>query len=150
MNVEQITRLISLSELFYGLRESLLCQLARAAVVQEVPADTVIIRREESTAGLGLLLTGELSYSALVNGLEIVALMLGPGSWIGLGALFEHRPSGSQIRTMTPSTLLWLDAKDVLRLLAEAPEDAQIVLARARAQFDERLEAINKGIEAAK
>ncbi|MEK7681744.1 MAG: cyclic nucleotide-binding domain-containing protein [Chloroflexota bacterium] len=149
MNVEQITRLISLSELFHGLRESLPRRLAEVAVVQEVPANTVIIRRDESTARLGLLLTGKLSYSALVNGLEVVALMLSPGSWIGLSALFEQRVSRNYIRTMTNGSVLWLDAKDVLRLLAEAPEDAQIVLARARAQFEERMNAINEGIEAA-
>ena len=35
------------------------------------------------------------------------------------------------------------------RRLAEVPEDAQVVLERARSQFDERLKAISKGIEEA-
>jgi len=149
MDVEQIARVIALSELFYGLRESLPRRLAEVAVVQDMPANTTIIRRDGVTSRIGLLLTGKLAYSAHVNGLEVVALMLGPGSWIGLSALFEQRVSRNYIRTMTHGSMLWLDAKDVLRLLAEAPEDGQVVLARARAQFDERMKAINEGIEAA-
>lgn len=149
MDVEQIAQVIALSELFYGLRESLPRRLAEVAVVQDMPAGTAIIRRDGVTSRIGLLLTGELAYGAHVNGLEVVVLMLGPGSWIGLSALFEQRVSRTYIRTMTNGSMLWLDAKDVLRLLAEAPEDAQVVLARARAQFDERLKAINEGIEAA-
>lgn len=149
MDVEQIAQVITLSELFYGLGESLPRRLAEVAVVQDTPADTMIIRRDGVTARIGLLLTGELAYSAHVNGLEVVALMLGPGSWIGLSALFEQRVSRTYIRTMTCGSMLWLDAKDFLRLLAEAPEDAQVVMERARAQFEARMKAINEGIEAA-
>ncbi len=149
MDVEQIAQVITLSELFYGLRESLPRRLAEVAVVQDMPANTMIIRRDGVTSRMGLLLTGELAYSAHVDGLEVVALMLGPGSWIGLSALFEQHVSRTYIRTMTHGSMLWLDAKDVLRLLAEAPEDAQVVMERARAQFEARMKAINEGIEAA-
>lgn len=149
MDVEQTAQVIALSELFYGLRESLPRRLAEVAVVQDMPANTTIIRRDGVTSRIGLLLTGKLAYSAHVNGLEVVALMLGPGSWVGLSALFEQRASRTYIRTMTNGSMLWLDAKDVLRLLAEAPEDAQVVLERARSQFEARMKAINEGIEAA-
>ena len=115
-----VTKFLKQASPFSTLDGDRLRQLASRLKRFEVPAGTVIIRRDESGEECYLLQSGRVEVLARgVSGDEYHLATLGPGSLLGEAALLTDEPRNATVRALEPCTLLALRRADLLETMGE-------------------------------
>jgi putative peptide zinc metalloprotease protein len=124
-----VTKFLKQASPFSTLDGDRLRQLASRLKRFEVPAGTVIIRRDESGEECYLLQSGRVEVLARgVPGDEYHLATLGPGSLLGEAALLTDEPRNATVRALEPCTLLALRRADLLESIGEDRQTGQRVL----------------------
>ncbi|HEY8729987.1 MAG TPA: cyclic nucleotide-binding domain-containing protein, partial [Acidothermaceae bacterium] len=123
-------QLLGALDLFTGASNSVLERLATAAVEQQSPAGTVIIREGDDADALWILVSGTLAVEAV--GMD------GPGdqavelpdveapSYVGELGLLRRAPRSATVTTKSDSTLLRIDGTEFLNALEAAPPSVSL------------------------
>ncbi len=116
-------RLLSAIDLFSGLDRVALAQLAAHLEEVRASAGATIVSQGESSDGLYVIASGELS--AIVRTVdgrgEATVNRLSPGDYFGEMALLTGSPRSASVRTSTDAVLLRLDQTAFKNLLQERP-----------------------------
>jgi CRP-like cAMP-binding protein len=124
-----VTKFLKQASPFSTLDGDRLRQLASRLKRFEVPAGTVIIRRDESGEECYLLQSGRVEVLARgVSGDEYHLATLGPGSLLGEAALLTDEPRNATVRALEPCTLLALRRADLLESIGEDRQTGQRVI----------------------
>jgi putative peptide zinc metalloprotease protein len=125
----RVTKFLKQASPFSTLDGDRLRQLASRLKRFEVPAGTVIIRRDESGEECYLLQSGRVEVLARgVPGDEYHVATLGSGSLLGEAALLTDEPRNATVRALEPCTLLALRRADLLESIGEDRQTGQRVL----------------------
>jgi putative peptide zinc metalloprotease protein len=125
----RVTKFLKQASPFSTLDGDRLRQLASRLKRFEVPAGTVIIRRDESGEECYLLQSGRVEVLARgVPGDEYHLATLGPGSLLGEAALLTDEPRNATVRALQPCTLLALRRADLLESIGEDRQTGQRVI----------------------
>ena len=128
-----VTKFLKQASPFSTLDGDRLRQLASRLKRFEVPAGTVIIRRDESGEECYLLQSGRVEVLAGgVPGDERNLATLGPGSLLGEAALLTDEPRNATVRALEPCTLLALRRADLLESIGEDRQTGQRVIELVR------------------
>src|ERR1700690_1243117 len=120
-------RLLGALDLFTGASNSVLERLATAAVEQEVPAGTVIIREGDEADALWILVSGTLTIEAIGPAGSTVELPdVDAPSYVGELGLLHGRPRSATVTTKQKSTLLRIDGTEFLNALEAAPPSVSL------------------------
>jgi MFS family permease len=120
-------RLLAALDLFTGASNSVLERLATAAVEQQTPAGTVIIREGDEADALWILVTGELAIEAVgPDGNTIELPDVEAPSYVGELGLLHSRPRSATVTTKSDATLLRIDGTEFLNALAAAPPSVSL------------------------
>jgi CRP/FNR family transcriptional regulator/CRP/FNR family cyclic AMP-dependent transcriptional regulator len=115
--------------LFSGLQESELEEIAAAAVVRRVPADTMILRADEEGDSLFVILSGRVSVSMhSEEGREVILSILTDGDFFGEISLLDGKPRSATVIATEPTDLLTLRRPDFLACLEKHPQIATHLL----------------------
>ncbi|HSL72197.1 MAG TPA: Npt1/Npt2 family nucleotide transporter [Longimicrobiales bacterium] len=105
-------------DLLQGARSAHLALLATIAQVQDIAADTVLIKENESTSAMYVVVRGAVE---LRDRKENMVTMRDNGAF-GTWALIDRAPSLVAARTLEPTRVLRIDQEDFDDLLNEHPE----------------------------
>ena len=120
-------RLLGALDLFTGASNSVLERLAKAAVEQEVPAGTVIIREGDEADALWILVTGTLSIEATgPDGSAVELPDVEAPSYVGELGLLHNRPRSASVTTKQDSSLLRIEGTEFLNALEAAPPSVSL------------------------
>jgi MFS family permease len=119
--------LLGALDLFTGASNSVLERLAAAAVEQEVPAGTVIIRESDEADALWILVSGTLAIEAVgPNGSTVELPDVDAPSYVGELGLLHGAPRSATVTTKQASTLLRIDGTEFLNALEAAPPSVSL------------------------
>ena len=118
-------------ELFAGLSDAVLKRLADAAADIHLGAGEYAVNEGDEQA-LFAVLAGKIEVTKLVDGAERSLGFRGPGAIFGEVPVTFGMPFPSAFRAVSPSRVLFLDARQYYALIAEAPEVLTKVSALAR------------------
>jgi CRP/FNR family transcriptional activator FtrB len=121
--------------LLHDLTDSVLQRLAAISRIVNAPEDAEICRQGEAADELLIVLEGQLAgFSTAANGTTAVVEIIRSGETLGLAALLARLPRLLGVRTVTPSSVLSIDAHGLLGLVEQEPS---LVTALLRAQANE-------------
>ncbi len=119
--------LLGALDLFTGASNSVLERLAGAALEQEVPAGTVIIREGDEADALWILVDGALAIEAVGPNDSTVELPdVNAPSYVGELGLLHNAPRSATVTTKQASTLLRIDGTEFLNALEAAPPSVSL------------------------
>ena len=104
-------------QLFQGLSERQLQQIARLADEMDVPAGKVLARAGETGHEMFVIVEGQAS----VTTSQRRTLQLGAGDFFGEMSLLDGGPRSATVEAATPMRLLVIGQREFFSLLAEAP-----------------------------
>jgi CRP/FNR family transcriptional activator FtrB len=121
--------------LLRDLPDSVLDRLAAISKIVNAPEDTEICRQGEPADELLIVLEGQLAgFSTAANGTTAVVEVIRTGETLGLATLLARLPRLLGVRTVTPSSLISIDAHGLLGLVEHEPS---LVTALLRAEANE-------------
>ena len=130
-----ILQALRTTPLLRDLTDSVLQRLAAISRIVNAPEDAEICRQGEAADELLIVLEGQLAgFSTAANGTTAVVEIIRSGETLGLAALLARLPSLLGVRTVTPSSVLSIDAHGLLGLVEQEPS---LVTALLRAQANE-------------
>ncbi|MDQ2764327.1 MAG: cyclic nucleotide-binding domain-containing protein, partial [Pseudomonadota bacterium] len=131
----RIRQALRTTPLLRDLSDSVLDRLAAISKIVNAPEDTEICRQGEPANELLIVLEGQLAgFSTAANGTTAVVEVTPPGETIGLATLLARLPRLLGMRTVTPSSLISIDAHGLIALVEQEPS---LVTALLRAQANE-------------
>lgn len=131
-------------QLFQGLPEETIQDLARLATMKSVPRHHAIIRAGERTDYLYFVLTGSLKViSSDEEGREVILNILGQGELFGEMGIFNEQPRSASVVSIVPTDLILLAKNDVRTLMQQNFEIAW----RMMANLADRLRSADRRIE---
>jgi predicted acylesterase/phospholipase RssA/CRP-like cAMP-binding protein len=114
----EILRFLASTELFAGLGEDMIGQIANELRLLRVPAREIIIREGESGDTLLILFSGELQVLiSRPDGTQVTVAELTPGSYVGEGALLTGDRRSASVVATTDAVLLELSRPAFERLI---------------------------------
>src|SRR5687767_5813561 len=126
---ERMRRALAVVPLFAELDDAARRELARCARLQTVAAGEVVIERGEPAQSLFAIQRGKLKVVAPRQGGRDATLhILGPGDVFGEVALFQEQGRTARVTALEPATLIVLDRRDFMQLIARSGELASRVL----------------------
>ena len=121
--------------LLRGLNDAVLGRLAMISKIVNAPEDTEICRQGTEADELLIVLDGQLAgFSSARNGTTAVVEVIRSGETLGLATLLARLPRLLGVRTVTPSSLISIDAGGLLALVEQEPS---LVTALLRAEANE-------------
>ena len=121
--------------LLRDLTDSVLDRLAAISKIVNAPEDTEICRQGEAADALLIVLDGQLvGFTTAANGTTAVVEVIRSGETLGLATLLARLPRLLGVRTVTPSSLISIDALGLLALVEQEPA---LVTALLRAEANE-------------
>jgi CRP/FNR family transcriptional regulator, transcriptional activator FtrB len=130
-----ILQALSATPLLRNLTDSVLNRLAAISKIVNAPEDTEICRQGDPADELFIVLEGQLAgFSTAANGTTAVVEVIRTGETLGLATLLARLPRLLGVRTVTPSSLISIDAHGLLALVAQEPS---LVTALLRAEANE-------------
>jgi CRP/FNR family transcriptional activator FtrB len=121
--------------LLRDLTDSVLDRLAAISKIVNAPEDTEICRQGEAADALLIVLDGQLvGFTTAANGTTAVVEVIRSGETLGLATLLARLPRLLGVRTVTPSSLISIDALGLLTLVEQEPA---LVTALLRAEANE-------------
>jgi CRP/FNR family transcriptional activator FtrB len=131
----QILEALRGTPLLRDLADPVLDRLAAISKIVNVEEDTEICRQGEAADELLIVLEGQLAgFSTAPNGTTAVVEVIRSGETLGLAALLARLPRLLGVRTVTPSSLISIDAHGLLALVEQEPS---LVTALLRAEANE-------------
>ncbi|MCL4759869.1 MAG: cyclic nucleotide-binding domain-containing protein [Rhodocyclaceae bacterium] len=131
-------------QLFQGLPEETIQDLARLATMKSVPRNRAIVRAGERTDYLYFVLTGSLKViSSDEEGREVILNILGQGELFGEMGIFNEQPRSASVVSIVPTDLILLAKNDVRTLMQQNFEIAW----RMMANLADRLRSADRRIE---
>ena len=142
--VEHLTKLDGLKEfeLFEGLEERFFQDLAIAAEVLELAADTALYREGEPSGAVYFMREGRVKIYRTSGGPKVrdqILGVVGEGSVLGLGAALEGRTQTQGATALTDCVLYAVFRDDLFEMMGRFPEGA-VRLARVLAASNRELE----------
>ncbi len=123
-------RLLGALDLFTGASNSVLERLAKAAVEQQSPAGSVIIREGDEADALWILVSGTLAIEAVgvgrADGQAVQLPDVQAPSYVGELGLLRRAPRSATVTTKRDSTLLRIDGTEFLNALEAAPPSVSL------------------------
>jgi CRP/FNR family transcriptional activator FtrB len=117
------------------LADPVLERLAAISKIVNVPEDIEICRQGEPADELLVVLDGQLAgFSTAPNGTTAVVEVIRSGETLGLATLLAGLPRLFGVRTVTPSSLISIDARGLLTMVEQEPS---LVTALLRAEANE-------------
>ncbi len=131
-------------DLFSGLKEEQLEQLASLIISNEFVRDeTIILEKDESVQALFLIASGEVKvYMTGMDGRETILALLGRGDFFGEMSLIDGEPRSATVKAVTSAKLLIIRREHFLNLLRTTPELAMGLLI----EMSKRLRKSNRQI----
>jgi CRP/FNR family transcriptional regulator, transcriptional activator FtrB len=121
--------------LLRDLGEAVLHRLAAISRIVNAAEDTEICRQGEAPDDLIIVLDGQLAgFSIAANGTTAVVEVIRSGETLGLSTLLARLPRLLGVRTVTPSSLISIEARGLLSLVEQEPS---LVTALLRAEANE-------------
>jgi CRP/FNR family transcriptional activator FtrB len=115
--------------------DPVLKRLAAISKIVNAPEDTLICRQGEAANELIIVLEGQLvGFSTAANGTAAVVEVIPAGGTLGLATLLARLPRLLGVRTVTPSTMISINAQGLLALVEQEPS---LVTALLRAEATE-------------
>ncbi|MGH7467878.1 MAG: Npt1/Npt2 family nucleotide transporter [Longimicrobiales bacterium] len=105
-------------DLLQGARSAHLTLLASIAYLKDVPADAVLVRKDEPTSALHIVVRGAVE----LKNADDQVLVAGEGKAFGTWALIDRAPSMVTARALENTRVLRIDRDDFDDLLSENPE----------------------------
>jgi CRP/FNR family transcriptional activator FtrB len=131
----EIIQALSNTPLLQDLAAPVIARLATISKIVDAPAETEICRQGEAADELIIVLDGQLAgFSTSANGTTAVVDVIRAGETLGLATLLARLPRLMGVRTVTPCSLLSIDAKGLLTLVEQEPS---LVTAMLRAEASE-------------
>ena len=103
--------------LFGALDASEIAEIMNCLRAQNVPGNTIIVRRGDEARSMYFVAAGEVEVELPRN-----PVRLGEGQFFGEIAVLKETRRTATIRTLQPTKLLILDAHDLRNLMARNPE----------------------------
>jgi signal transduction histidine kinase len=107
--------------LFSGLGDRELEQIALGAEQRRVAAGSIIMREGSPGDGLYVVWSGELEVTRKEGSEDVVLAVYGSGAFLGEMSLVADGPRSASVRAARESVLLFLEAAEFKRILAENP-----------------------------
>jgi CRP/FNR family transcriptional activator FtrB len=121
--------------LLRDLTDHVLTRLAAISKIVNAPEDAEICSQGDAADELLIVLEGQLAgFSTAANGTTAVVEIIRSGETLGLAALLARLPRLLGVRTVTPSSLISIDAHGLLALVEQEPS---LVTALLRAEANE-------------
>ncbi|HEY4173802.1 MAG TPA: cyclic nucleotide-binding domain-containing protein [Rhodopila sp.] len=121
--------------LLRDLAEPVLHRLTAISKIVNAPEDTEICRQGDSAGELIIVLSGQLAgFSTAPNGTVAVVEIIRAGETLGLASLLARLPRLLGVRTVTPSSLISVDAEGLIAMVEQEPT---LALALLRAEANE-------------
>ncbi len=108
--------------LFRTLGASAIAEIMRYLSAQSVPAGTLIVRRGDLAQSMYFIAEGDVEIE-----LPGEAVRLGPGQFFGEMAILHKTRRSANVRALTPTKLLILDAYDLQSLIVRTPEVGEAI-----------------------
>ena len=125
----EILRQISQIQLFKGLDEEELSELAMILVDQEIKRNQPIFSEGEQATGLYIVVSGSVKiYKLSFDGKEQILHILGPGEPFAEVAVFAGTTYPANAITMEPSRVFYIPRQGFLELIARYPSLAMSML----------------------
>ena len=118
MDLVEKVFLLQQVDLLQGARSAQLALLASIANVQDIPAQTTLIRQNEPTSALYVVIRGAVELRTTGNQVMEARDNAAFGTW----ALIDQAPSMLTAHTIEPTRVLCIDRDDFHDLLNENPE----------------------------
>jgi CRP/FNR family transcriptional activator FtrB len=130
-----VHRALRETPLLRELGDPVLRRLALISKIVSVPEDTEVCCQGEAADELLIVMDGQLvGFSTAPNGTTAVVEVIRSGETLGLATLLARLPRLLGVRTVTPSSLISIDAGGLLGLVAQEPS---LVTALLRAEANE-------------
>jgi CRP/FNR family transcriptional activator FtrB len=121
--------------LLRDLADPVLQRLAAISKILKTPEDVEICRQGDAAGELIIVLSGQLAgFSTAPNGTVAVVDVIRTGETLGLATLLARLPRLLGVRTVTPSSLISIEAEGLLELVEQEPS---LVVALLRAEANE-------------
>lgn len=116
---KNVVELLKGVDLFSGLTEQQLEQLASLVIVSDFSRDeTVILEKDESVQALFLIASGEVKvYMTGIDGKETILALLERGDFFGEMSLIDGEPRSASVKAVTAAKLFILRREHFLKLL---------------------------------
>lgn len=120
---KNVVELLKGVDLFSGLTEQQLEQLASFVIVSNFSRDeTVILEKDESVQALFLIASGEVKvYMTGIDGKETILALLERGDFFGEMSLIDGEPRSASVKAVTAAKLFILRREHFLKLLDTTP-----------------------------
>lgn len=122
-----IANLMQRSPVFAAFNEEERLELLKHFTAHQVAQGTMLLEQGAPAAGIYLVLRGEVALSHKEQGEAQGAGTLGPSATLGLESLVNGEPCRHKATTITPSTVLYMPAESVHRLIEAVPEFARAI-----------------------
>ncbi|WP_158923935.1 cyclic nucleotide-binding domain-containing protein [Acidisphaera sp. S103] len=121
--------------LLRDLADPVLLRLAAISKILNAPEDVEICRQGDPAGELIIVLSGQLAgFSTAPNGTVAVVEVVRAGETLGLATLLARLPRLLGVRTVTPSSLISIEAEGLLTMVEQEPS---LVAALLRAEANE-------------
>jgi CRP/FNR family transcriptional activator FtrB len=131
-----IRQALRTTPLLRDLADPVLDRLAAISKIVSAPEDTEICRQGEPADELILVQEGQLAgFSTAANGTTAVVEVIRSGQTLGLATLLARLPRLLGVRTVTPCSLISIDAKGLLALVEQEPSLVAVLLRAEASEF---------------
>ncbi len=118
----QIEEIILRQPLFAGVGAEDMALLRPLLRRSTVPAGATILRADDSSDGVYLVVEGTLKvHRVQADGTDVILSILGPGQTAGEMGILGDSPRSADVEALERCVLLWMDAKDFSRCLDTVP-----------------------------
>jgi signal-transduction protein with cAMP-binding, CBS, and nucleotidyltransferase domain len=100
---------IQASALFAGVPPKIVKKIALIPRAQEHPAGDIIIRENDTGEFMFVVLSGQVDITKAAGDKDIFLATLGPGTFIGEGALVSGAPRNATVKAKTPVKIAYFD-----------------------------------------
>lgn len=129
LGIEEVYCALARVPLFQDLDGPTLQEVARLAVVREVPADTVLFEQGDPGRDMLVVLRGCLQVTARTEaGVDLTLGLLGRDEVLGEMALIDGAPRSATVRAMEDAAVVTLDRDTFTRLVHSRPNLAMALL----------------------
>lgn len=143
VDVEELRRF----ELFAGLDDEELTELARIGAPEKVGADTEVIAEHEVASTVYMVADGKVGVTMKSRkGQEAVIDEVGPGGMFGWSAVLDDQTFTATVRTIEDSTLLAFDGERLRQLFAENPRTGYRVVSNVALVIAARLTSLRSSL----
>lgn len=118
-----IVKALRLTQFFGGLDDAVLRELAEQCVERHLEKDELLFLAGDEARGMYVIVSGTLrAYRESLDGREQVIHVERAGSTIAEIPVFDDRPYPSNVAAEEPTTVLFIDKRDVRRMILQRPE----------------------------